>query len=237
MVLLGQYALMFEHLVNMNIVVYTPVFGNYDTLRPPFPDDNLPAGYDVRHVCLTDGLNAQNVPGREYVLPKRYYQDDPRRESRRCIALSHEYFPDADVTIMHGGSLELHVPAMTAVSWLEGNNDIAALRHPDRNCIYDEAVVVVATGKDKPENVWPQMQAYRADGYPEHNGLAACTIIVRRHTDRIKRFNEFWWEQTRQYSVRDQLSFNYSCWKLGMSYGIIPGDLSASQNWSWHLHG
>jgi len=220
----------------MNVVVYTMIFGNYDRLRPPVKQSDNGPGYNVRHVCLTDGELPQDVPGWEYVLPIRHY--DNRRESRRCIALSHVYFPDADVTIMHGGSIQLHIPALTALAWLPDGKDMAVLRHPERDCVYDEAEAVVSIGKDSQANVWPQMRAYKAEGYPEHNGLAACTIMIRRHTDEVKQFNEFWWQQTMRYSVRDQLSFNYSCWKTGMDYGIIKGDLSASRNWSWHAkHG
>jgi hypothetical protein len=209
------------------------IFGNYDRLRAPLKQGDNEPGYSVRHVCLTDELLPQDVPGWEYVLPERHYEGDNRRESRRCIALSHEYFPDADVTIMHGGSIQLHVPALIALGWLEDDMDMAALRHPDRDCVYDEAKAVVETGKDSAETVWPQIQAYKAEGYPAHNGLAACTIIIRRNTARVRQFNAFWWQQTRRHSVRDQLSFNYSCWKLGMDYGIIPGNLLKSKDWTW----
>ena len=221
----------------MNVVVYVPLFDNFEDLPMPNPDGKLPRDCKVRHVCLTDKSCPQSVEGWEYEFPRRYFKDDPRRESRRCIALSHKYFPDADVTIMHGASLRLLATTAEVLEWLD-DADMAAFKHPHRDCIYDEAKVVLALGKDAAANVEPQMEAYKAEGFPAHYGLAALTMLVRRHTDAVAAFNTFWWGQVKQYSVRDQLSFNYVCWKLGMTYGTFPGELHDTEHWVWRrIHG
>ena len=51
-------------------------------------------------------------------------------------------------------------------------------------------------------------------------------MILRRHTDAIRRLNEAWWNEIVRGSRRDQLSFNYVAWKLGLSYATFPLSLA-----------
>ena len=49
----------------------------------------------------------------------------------------------------------------------------------------------------------------KSKGYKKNQGLAMTGIIIRKHTERIKRLNEKWWAEVCRGSKRDQLSFNY----------------------------
>lgn len=103
------------------------------------------------------------------------------------------------------------------------NHDIALHAHPHRNCIYDEASTCIKLGKDSPEVIRQQMERYRADGYPEKNGLVSGGIVYRRHTPTIAKLNTYWWQEIKAHSRRDQLSFNYVSWKYGIEYCVIKG--------------
>jgi len=115
-------------------------------------------------------------------------------------------------------------PQEAVKRWLK-NTDIAVFAHPNRNCVYDEAVVCARQKRAPAKIVEAHMARYRAEGYPRRNGLAACWVLIRRHTKAMERLNELWWEEWVSGAKRDQLSFNYVCWKLGVRYGIIPGNL------------
>lgn len=71
------------------------------------------------------------------------------------------------------------------------------------------------------------MARYRAEGLPEDAGLIEAPVILRRHTDAIRRLNESWWGEIVRASRRDQLSFNYVAWKLGLRYGTFPLSLAS----------
>jgi len=70
-----------------------------------------------------------------------------------------------------------------------------------------------------------QIKRYRAEGYPEDNGLIMSSVILRRHNEpEIIEFDKKWWEEIANGSKRDQLSFNYIQWKTGLKYNFLEGD-------------
>lgn len=207
-----------------DIMIYTAVFGNYDTLRS--------ARYPS--LCFTDGkLSA--VAGWNY---KTIFADkDPKWANRHCKILIHEHL-DVGYSIYHDGNIEMLVAPREAIErWLK-DTDIAVFAHPRRNCVYDEAEACIREGKAQAGMVHPQMARYRREGYPEGAGLAACWVLIRRHTPEAKRFNEAWWAEYTRGAKRDQLSFNYVCWKSGIRYATIPGDLfeGTSEDFRREIH-
>ena len=193
------------------IAPFTAVFDNYDTLKP--------ARYPS--LCFMDGRMGP-VKGWEYrtVFSGR----DPKWANRHCKILAHEHL-DTEYSIYHDGNIEMLIDPNEAVErWLK-DTDIAVFAHPSRDCIYDEAVECVKLQKASASAVDLHMARYRQEGYPAHDGLAACWVVIRRHTETIRQLNELWWEEYTRGAKRDQLSFNYVCWRLGMRYEIIPGSL------------
>ncbi|MDE7250890.1 MAG: hypothetical protein K2N82_13635, partial [Lachnospiraceae bacterium] len=64
-----------------------------------------------------------------------------------------------------------------------------------------------------------QIERYRNAGYPEHNGLIDSGILVRElKNERVIKVMETWWQEVLHGSKRDQLSFNYACWKNDFVY-------------------
>ena len=68
--------------------------------------------------------------------------------------------------------------------------------------------------KDKKENVDPQIERYKREGFPKDYGLLQSNILIRKHNneDCIK-LMEDWFNEVKNGSHRDQLSFNYALWK------------------------
>jgi hypothetical protein len=88
-----------------------------------------------------------------------------------------------------------------------------------RNCIYDEALACIKLNKDKKDIIDKQIKFYQKINYPKNNGLVATGFMIRNHTnDKIILLMEKWWEMIKNYSYRDQLSFNYVAWKYKMQY-------------------
>lgn len=194
-----------------DIVTYTAIFGNYDTLRP--------AKYPS--LCFTDG-QMRPIEGWEYKTI--FSGEDPKQSNRHCKILVHEHL-GVEYSIYHDGNIKMFIDPGEAIErWLR-DADIAVFAHPDRDCVYDEAMACIEQGRAQPGAVGDQMARYRQEGYPEGVGLAACWVLVRRHTPEVKRFNEAWWAEYAKGAKRDQLSFNHTCWKLGMRYTTIPGNL------------
>jgi hypothetical protein len=68
--------------------------------------------------------------------------------------------------------------------------------------------------KDKIEIVKPQMDRYKEEGFPSEYGLLQSNILIRKHNeDDCIRLMEAWFNELKDNSHRDQLSFNYVLWK------------------------
>ena len=193
-------------------VVYSAVFSGYDTLRP--------ATYPS--LCFTDG-GMVSTDGWSY--HSIYSGRDPKWANRQCKILAHKHL-DTEYSVYHDGNVQmLSNPEQLIADYL-GDADMAVFAHPEgRDCIYQEAREVLRQRKAQPGAVGAQMERYRQDGFPEHFGLSACYVLVRRHTKAIERFNELWWNEYERGAKRDQLSFDYVRWQTGIKVATLPGNL------------
>ena len=228
-------------------IIYTAIAGGYDNLKPPW-DDTLPgrpeadpseqdgllriAFMDEPDLCASTGCSGWRIERMSSV------NMDPLMRAKRYKVLAHEALPSGTAfSLWVDGSMEfssrLH-PGELARQYL-GDADLALFRHPSRVCLYDEAYVCSLKGLDDPGVMAAQMGRYRAEGYPRNNGLAECCVILRRHTPAVARLNEMWWGEITNGSRRDQLSFGYACWKLGIKYALLPGS-HTSMEFKIHPH-
>ena len=102
-----------------------------------------------------------------------------------------------------------------------------------RKCIYEEAKFIKWLGDNHPRKHYKddlnvinsQVERYRNDGYPENNGQARNTILIRRHNSDIIDTMEDWWKEVKYGSKRDQLSFPYVAWKNKLNFNFINEDI------------
>lgn len=194
------------------VVVYTAIFGSYDLLIPNKTEHEY-------HVCFTD--TPMQSKGWNVCSTERAYRD-PRREARMYKALPHRWFPSADVTVWHDGHIGLKV-LPGAVAQFLGQHDIAVFEHPWHDSLQEEANAITLTGRADPFATHRQVNAYLHEGYD--GKMFATGVLVRRNNDTMTAFNEAWWAEMSRHTLRDQLSFNYLLWKMGMECGVIPSDM------------
>lgn len=221
----------------MRIAVYTAIFGNIDRLWSVYP---LAVG-KADWICFSNrplrevGLWADSSPpfvrmntrGMDALPTWQVRQVEmpysPRRTARHYKALPHYYLPDYDVWVWIDGNVRLLIlPEQLVSKYLDGA-ELAIFKHPDRNCLYDEAEFCATRGKDRPKVLAKQTGRYQAEGMPKHWGLPETRCVIRRNTEQIVKLNEAWWREIERYSVRDQVSIPYVCWKLGFRWKVIPG--------------
>ena len=156
-----------------------------------------------------------------------------RRNSRIPKILSHQ-FCDTQYSIWLDGNIALRVdPAQLVETWLQ-NHDFAVFRHPQRNCIYEEAADCIRYGADDPDIIDKQVKKYAGDGYATNLGLAEANVIVRRHSNQVVEFNNAWWAEYCIHCVRDQLSFMYIAKKIGLRINWITPSVFTGNA---HFHG
>ena len=195
------------------VVVYTCVTGGYDELRVPVKTDG------VDYVCFTDntGMTANGWSLRP--IPEGLEGLTNVKKQRMVKVLPHRYLPDYDMSIWVDGSVEVKANVIDFLSGiLEDGRSIYIPEHPARKCIYSECDVVKKIKKDTTDLPDKQMKKYRGEGFPKDYGLVQSNIMARRHNDKeCIRVMEAWAAEIREFSHRDQLSFNYALWKTNAS--------------------
>ena len=209
------------------VAVFTVIIGDYDTLR--LPEHLSP---DIDYFLYTD----QPLDGRGVFTlrppPAEADDADPTRIARHIKLHPWRWFPDHDVVIFIDanvivrGDLASHIRAFR-----DSGQPLALLPHPARDCLYEEAVICAAGGKDRVGQIVPQLLAYQREGYPLARGLSETNVYACRPADpRTRAFFEAWWGQLRDGSRRDQLSANYVLWKLGIQPYFFLGPNANTRN-------
>ena len=167
----------------MRYVVYTAISGDYDE-----PKTNV-------------------LPDAErfiFLEPRFYDHPDPCRRAKYCKVMAHRVL-DCDYSLWLDGHVTLN-PGVTFQGLIDTylkDSDIAVMRHPLRDCIFDEGRECIKLGKGG--MMGEQLNRYAL--FPRHSGLAELGVMLRRHTDRINDFNRVWWHEICMGSTRDQISF------------------------------
>lgn len=191
-------------------VVYTCITSGYDSLLDP---KYITEGFD--YVCFTDDVELKSDIWITKPLP-RETDELPQSKKQRFVKINpHLFLKDYDISIWVDGNVSLNGDLNEFISSnLNDNTSIYVPKHPSRNCIYKEAKAVISMKKDKKENVDPQIERYKEEGFPEDYGLLQSNILLRKHNnDDCIKLMEDWSNEVINNSHRDQLSFNYALWK------------------------
>jgi hypothetical protein len=231
----------------MRAVVYTAIFGGYDTLKqPPLQDE--PCDF----ICFTDSKMPSRVGAWRVIHVRRNRKIHPRLQAKRFKLLSHRIFPHgrlaawyalfsirkrADLSIWIDASIQ--IKCSTFVKDMRnklGDGDWAMFVHPDRDCIYEEALISITMPKYQTMPILPQVETYRSV-VPPHGGLYACTVIVRREplAERLKRVHELWWEENVKWTYQDQLSLPFVLRCVGECAPIAILDSLWKNRWFDHV--
>lgn len=191
----------------VRIAVYTAIFGDFNDLKP-VPKQTVDADY----FCITDNPNTK-APGWKTIVVKT-----PRPDLHpRIRAKFYKIFPwecneiaGYPISIYFDGSIKIESSQFVEHCLANLWQDMLLYKHPERTCIYDERVASNALKKYKTELVNEQV-AFYSKFHPKKFGLYACGVLVRRHTDFMRRLMHQWWFEIIKWSYQDQLSFPVIC--------------------------
>jgi len=195
----------------MNIQVYTSIIGTIDDPR--------------KDIKIFSEYNKFVKP----VMNAKVYKILPHK------------FLNCDVSIWLDGNIYLKIPPEELVEqWLE-DYDMVVFRHPNRDCVFVEAMVArqvpkVNSDPDAVKSIDEQIKDYKLRNIPENMGLYETGVIVRRHNEQVKRFNEAWWAEICRYSQRDQLSFPIVLKEVPLKLKIIESDVRRNEFFTYKGH-
>jgi len=209
-------------------VVYTAITKRYDTLKEP-----LVVNDKVDYICFTDNDKLESKIWK-IVYIKDLYHKEPK-------ILPQKYLEGYTHSLWIDGSCKLLVDPMILFDLVIDNSKpfIATFDALLWHCAYSEAIKCMEFMLDNPTKIKEQVAFMESEGYPKDNGLSVGTVIVRRHTKLLEDFSNLWWDMITRFSKRDQISINYTLWKLDIRQAYIPGSIYNNKYVSWggHTHG
>ena len=208
---------------DVRIAVYTCITGGYDNIRDPFYVDD-----SIDYYCFVDSVRKipDGVRAWKFFPVPASLQQFSTAKRQRYVKLHPDEFIDGtkyDYTFYVDGSMRMTCDIKPLVySLISAGKNIALHTHCARDCIYDEAAACFVLGKAGYSGIREQVEFYRAEGMPEHFGLTANTVIIRKtNDDELKVIMSDWWEQITRFTHRDQLSFPYVLWKNGKDISYV----------------
>ncbi len=208
----SQWKLKLPKMNNKLGVIYTCITAHYDELY-----NHTYTNPDWDYVCFTDDLSIANENNSHWQLrPLQYTKLDNTKNQRWHKLHPHLLFPDYEYSLWVDSNLDIMSPAVFEDVYMAINNahTISIAPHPERDCLYDEMQACLDQKKDTLENMNPQIDKYKKDGFPAHYGLFETNIMLRKHNlKQVKKVMNEWWYWVENYSKRDQLSLTYVLWK------------------------
>lgn len=193
--------------------IYTAMVGGYDEiLQPKVVDDHFD------YILFSNDIKEERV-GVWQVRLIPYHDSDNTRICRYVKTHPEELLSEYEFSIWMDANIRI-INSFVYERSLELYNEgifISSFSHPLRNCIYDEAFELMYRRYEKEQVVVKWCQNLRKKGYPKNNGLFETNLMYRNHKlSIVSEIDALWWSCIREYSRRDQLSFNFVLWKYGI---------------------
>jgi hypothetical protein len=199
----------------MNLV-YTAIYGGYDKLWQP---KKVNTNWEYR--CYTD----KPIEGGHWkIIEKKLPNVDDARASK-YIKIMHT-MENFDNILWVDGCIEIIGDIDEFVSSLP-EGDIVVGEHPINNNINEELKACIASNKDDHKIMINQVNGYndlKSHVFPQN------TIILRRNDIRSC---EIWWNEVKNKSKRDQLSFGWAMQQDNQLYSTYKWEFT-NKYFTWH---
>lgn len=211
-------------------VVYTAVFGNYDTVAAVDPT------WDCDFICFTD--NPSLVSMGWDIVHVSQSNEAPALANRRFKILAHRYLEGYKKSLYVDGNFKIIANPSPLFPKYLNTGLIAIPVHQERKCIYMESKLCIKEGRVDKADTEKQISKYAADGFPENFGLWENGLIFRRHHDpSIVALMESWWLEYCEGGRRDQLALPYLIWKTKINVvDVVEGPRVSSEFFQIELH-
>ena len=207
------------------IAVYTVLVGGYDNVIDPIVVND-----EIDYICFV----GKGEIDRHHSNVWRFIEFEDELKDKGRLSRIPKLLPHR--TCLSEYDCSLYVDANIMIKdksiydrveeLISSDIKIALLKHPFRDCVYQEAYVCIASLKGGWFSILRQIAFLKRKRFPKHAGLYEANVIFRKHNDsEVVRMDELWWETFMKYSKRDQLSLVYALReaKLQADFFLPPG--------------
>lgn len=195
------------------IAIYTCITGSYDRLMQPLAVEECCDYYVISDEPDMGGGVFRYVDV-DTVVPD--CSMSAKDKNRYCKMHPHEIFPKYDYTIYMDGSIGIRNPIAHFVQNV-GVSGLSIHRHKIHDCIYIDGIFAEWLGVVKKEELIRELKRYMEEGVPRRFGMFECGMIVSDLKNKMgQQLYRKWYEEYQKGAGRDQFSFIYALWKMGL---------------------
>lgn len=185
------------------IAVCCVLTGEYDATKPIHYVER-----NVDYFLITDVPPSGNsMHWQTIVLPPSDLS--PLLRSREAKMQLHRFLPEVDsyaAVVYVDANVELVGGVGSLIRpFLDGDTDLGFVKHPLRQCVFEEAAAIVLKDKDTFENVMRTVAFLEKQGHPDNAGLFEMNLFCFRPGRNAEAFMDRWWSLYRELGKRDQL--------------------------------
>ncbi|MBR3199001.1 MAG: DUF616 domain-containing protein [Bacilli bacterium] len=212
------------------ICVYTCITGNYDNLKGIKKEKN------IDYFCFTNNKNVKSDTWKVI-----YIEDENLSNvklARKIKILGHECLKKYDLLLWMDAAVTFKKSINDFINYYMGKDDVfVAFKHGMRNSIKEECYECIKLGKETKENVERLLKYYAENDFKDNTGLIESTVFIRRNFNKVvDETMNLWFDMIKNYSHRDQLSFNYCIQKTGLKVKWINKKVFNNEWFSWKKH-
>ena len=210
----------------MTVALVSAIFGGYDHPKP------LPADHGFDDAVLVTDVAVEVRGWRTVVWPSDL---PPRLAAKRAKCVPWE-FTDADCSVWIDGAYAVNdwMLRVAVDRHLEDADLVVSAHWEDRDDVAAEAAWCADWPKYADQPLRQQVAHYRAAGLPTPSGLYACGTVARRHTAQQVALGVAWLWECHQWSIQDQVSFPYVCWRAGITPATWEVPVTTWLTWQAH---
>lgn len=215
-------------------VIYTSLTGKYDNL--PFYDV-LDQEFD--YICFSNDFPDESIQGIWTIKNIPPISKDNVVLSRYSKILPHRILESFDYSLWMDSNLIVKKSKFYEYVKQRIKEDGLwyGIMHPERDCIYEEAIECIKKNKVGFFEIQKQINFYKNEGFPSNYGLFENNIMLRQHNaPAVQSINEKWWDLFKKYSHRDQLSLFYVFWLTKFKPMLLFDEKTHSQNTDMVFH-
>lgn len=201
------------------IAIFTAVLGDYDEIRQPEVVDER---FD--YFLFTDKEFKVSTIGVWQIKHFDISHIDRTKRARWIKTHPEELLPEYKASLWIDGNICICKKTIYSLCFehLYQEHLFALLKHPERSCIYQELLTVLACHFERESVALRWGSKIAKEGYPQNNGLCETGLLFRIHTNpKVKELDIQWWNCINSFSKRDQLSFNYLIWRNSLNYHYL----------------
>lgn len=205
--------------------VYTCITNSYDVLRDP---KVINKGVD--YICFTDDDTLESKVW-EIRLLKGQSKIPKNKRQREVKILAHKYLSEYKRTIWIDANIQIIRNLSTLIDKYRGS--FIALKHPTRNCIYEEGLAILRAKKASKKAINEQVATYYDEEFDPGQGLYDTKFLIRDNNERINKLCDEWWKEVSERSHRDQMSLPIVLKRNNIKATVIPTQMFYTHVKAW----